>query len=388
MRQKENEVAVDHSTFETAAHVLLIDDDPAVLDSMGMLLEEAGFYVLRAKDGVEGLHFLSHNPVEAIVCDIIMPGMDGTEFLEKARERCNDVSIILITGEPTTETALEALRSQAFDYLPKPLDPERFIRTVTNGIEAARVKSENRILNDRLQQRAAALEVLVRERTLELARLSSELIEIQDAERRRMARELHDSVGQSLLSLRMEMQALKDDFAGNESLVIRLQGLLDRLTSTTDEIRRISHAMNPVELSELGLGPAIHALSESLNAVSDIDIVCFAEHTGRGVGAEQSLHVYRVAQECLSNAVRHSSARNISVMYRETEDTGHLSVSDDGSGMSEDSRNRGIGLLILRERAALASGRLEIISSPASGTRIELQFAKMADVPRRGAIHG
>lgn len=372
-----NANSATNSTRQSAARVLIIDDDPTVRSSMRALLEAEDYEVLTAQNADEGLAHLGQQPVHAIVSDIIMPGMTGTDFLAAARRLAPDVEVLLITGEPTTESALSALRGHAFDYLSKPIDPEKLLHVLAHAVEFGRAHVENRRLTERLQKRADELEGLVRERTAELSRLSAELIRVQDAERKRISRELHDSIGQALLSLRMELQRLHDQ-AGEEAPKIapRIDSLIEFLAGTTESCRQLSHAMNPLGLSELGLEVAIRELAEGMTATGKAEVSCVVDPLTTTLDDEQALHLYRIVQESLVNALRHASAANVFIILRETPEGLRLVVRDDGQGITQKTQADGMGLAIMRERAALCGGTVQLNSTPGSGTEIRVTIAR------------
>ncbi len=363
-----------------ASLVLIVDDEVGVLGSMTHLLSAEGYRVLSATEAGAGLALLKTYPIDAVISDIILPGVTGTDFLSEVKRIAPDIEVIMMTGEPDTESALTSLRHHAFDYLPKPMDPDRLLRVLENAVRLRRTREENRVLHARLENRARELEEIVRDRTAELARLSGVLLGIQDAERARLSGEVHDSIGQALLLLRMQLQYLKKDY---EQVSVELGGELDRilelLIETIESCRRVARAMSPPELQELGLFDAIVQLSRTLKPAG-IEIECDVNGTASLDGA-RALHAYRIVQECLTNGIKHSGGDRIRVLLRGANGTLVLSVQDNGRGIQprESGAGTGIGMAIMRQRAALAGGHLKVRSGFGIGTEVCLTLSIARD---------
>lgn len=128
--------------------ILVVDDDKAVRDSIRMILEYAKYDVQFAPDGPSALTRVSASRVDCVLLDIKMPGMDGLRVLESLRDGHPDLPVVMISGHGTIETAVEATRLGAFDFLQKPLDREKLLITVRNALEAGRLKLENRRMRE------------------------------------------------------------------------------------------------------------------------------------------------------------------------------------------------------------------------------------------------
>jgi DNA-binding NtrC family response regulator len=140
--------------------ILVIDDEKSVIDSIKMILEYEKYTVVSAENGIKGLNLLSSTPSDAILLDIKMPDMDGIEVLREIKRRNADIPVIMISGHGTFETAVEATKQGAFDYLPKPLDRDNLLITVRNAlhqrelvVEVKKVRDKEKILgsSDKIQ---------------------------------------------------------------------------------------------------------------------------------------------------------------------------------------------------------------------------------------------
>ncbi|WP_460837116.1 sensor histidine kinase [Noviherbaspirillum agri] len=214
----------------------------------------------------------------------------------------------------------------------------------------------------------------VRESRRRLEELSAFLQQVREDERTRIARELHDELGQALTALRIDLVWLNDKLPQREKKVDdKLAAMLALVEKTVDAVRRISEDLRPGMLDDLGLAAAIeHHVSK------------FAEQTG--IACELSMSrdhyeldermataLFRVLQESLTNVARHAQASKVTVQLQDLRDEMLLIVRDDGRGLPEPAagRKKTYGLLGMHERVKLLGGLLDISSSPGKGTRIE-----------------
>ena len=182
----------------------------------------------------------------------------------------------------------------------------------------------------------------------------------QEAERRRIALELHDEVGQALTAAMLRLDSAEVDEAR------------EGLRAALEEVREIARRLRPEALDDLGLTNALRALVATLGRGAHLDVTPQIDPGLPSLTAEQELVVYRVAQEALTNAVRHSNAATVRFRLEAGEQEVILSVEDDGEGFASDA-SEGSGLRGMRERALLVRGRLEIDSAPARGTSVRLR---------------
>jgi len=205
-------------------------------------------------------------------------------------------------------------------------------------------------------------------------RLASAVISAQDQERARIARELHDSSAQTLTALVLQLSAAARD-AQDPAMAARLEEIRSVAAAVLEEVRVLSHTVHPRVLDDLGLSAALEWLVRRTRAASglDIEVAASDESAPYPVPPSAASVLYRVAQEALTNAVRHSRAAKVRVSLDATPQRAVLEVMDDGVGFDLDEAERrrpGMGLFSMRERAALVDGTLEIVSSAGAGTRV------------------
>ena len=209
--------------------------------------------------------------------------------------------------------------------------------------------------------------------------LSHRLVEVQEAERRQIARELHDEIGQSLTATGMNLQAALR-FRGPAGLERRLEDSIQAVERVLEQVHDLSLNLRPSMLDDLGLEPALRWYTQRQSALTGLKAEFRAESLDGRLHPIVETECFRVAQEALTNVVRHSQARSVKVELTQRNGNLHLSVRDDGVGFdTEISRNLAVngaslGLLSMEERASLAGGGLEFNSAPGRGTEVHAWF--------------
>jgi PAS domain S-box-containing protein len=216
--------------------------------------------------------------------------------------------------------------------------------------------------------------------------LSDRVLAVQEEERRYISSELHDDVGQSLLALQLGMHRLGESRGkGAERL---LEECVEIVAGVQEKLRQLSVRLHPPQLAQLGLQEAVAALVSRQRATTGLDIRCRCEGPEPGLlGPELETAAYRICQEALSNATRHSGAQRVEVRTKLEADRFCLSVSDDGRGFDAGIRGEAasesgrMGLISMEERARLAGGSLELVTAPGAGTVVIAMFPR----PKREA---
>jgi two-component system sensor histidine kinase UhpB len=213
---------------------------------------------------------------------------------------------------------------------------------------------------------------------LETERLEStrRVLSAQENERLRVARELHDEVGQTLTGVLLGLARVSRH--APLDLAQPLEQLLETTRASIDDVRRIAQRLRPEPLEDLGLAVALLALSRQMREQSGLRIACRIPADLPPQSPERELIVYRVAQEALTNAIRHSGAASMSIALQLRSDRLTLSVRDDGRGMREGHREGG-GMRGMRERAGLVGATLQITSAPHAGTEVRLDVPPSAE---------
>ena len=210
-----------------------------------------------------------------------------------------------------------------------------------------------------------------------LCRSNACLINAQEEERRRIARELHDDFGQRVALLALDLEQLRRERSRSRKHVDeRLQSLLERTRHLATDIRRLSHELHPSILEYLGLVPAIRQFCSELSRRYGIQIDFSYPDLPQPIPMDVTLCVYRVVQEALWNVVKHSGTKTAQVDLRKTFGQLGLRVTDTGIGFDQEEINvtRGLGLLSMKERVRLVDGWISITRQAPRGTRVDAQI--------------
>jgi signal transduction histidine kinase len=304
----------------------------------------------------------------------------------------SDFPIIVLTGGGMSTAATEvAVRARAplgnVTLLERPLRAATLISAVRSAITARRRQyeirdhlHERKLAEDALRSARDHLEAIVEERTSALRRLSIELLRVQDDERRRIARELHDSLGQYLAAAKIQLGTMalakngKTRKLGKESLE-EVQNILDRAIAET---RTLSHLLHPPLLDAAGFASAASWYVEGFGNRSGIETsLTLPEDLGR-LSTPVETALFRIMQEALTNVHRHSGSKRVDVTLTRTESLVALIIRDFGKGINTDTLEQfkqsgtkvGVGLAGIRERLKELGGTFEIESSPGAGTTL------------------
>lgn len=224
-----------------------------------------------------------------------------------------------------------------------------------------------------------------------LRALSSRLQMAREAEAARISRELHDEIGQLLTSLKLDLARLKADGSGNApgapALAREVESMNGRIASAIDFVRRISSELRPSVLDKLGLASALEWQAREIETRTGLTVHVDAEELEPGPPEPVAVTLFRIAQEALTNVVRHAGAGAVEVMLARRGDAILLEISDDGAGIPDDAVDSrdSLGIVGMRERAMLIGARLTITSHSAAGTTVSVSVpAETTEVPHAG----
>ena len=197
------------------------------------------------------------------------------------------------------------------------------------------------------------------------------LLEGQEIERTRLARELHDETGQALASILLGLKPIERQIGEEPVALIR-----ELVGSALDDVRRLTTELRPPALDDYGLQPALERLTELVASRSGLDVQLNVRSTA-ALPPEFETALYRIIQEALTNIVKHAAASSVSVLVLDVEDGVRTVIEDDGAGFdASDVREGALGLLGMRERVSLLGGRFEVESARGTGTTL------IVDLPR------
>lgn len=352
------------------------------------MFRTAGFVVHEARTGLEGVALARQHAPDLTLLDVQLPDIHGHELCRqfKADAQLRSLFVVLLSSSETSSGRQAAgLEAGADGYIARPIENRELLARVQSLLriqqaEAALRRAHNE-LERRVQERTAELE----QANLKLRALSLRLVEVQESERRFLARELHDELGQLLTALKMVLDqsiplAPPTLGAGLGQAVELTQELVARL-------RHLSLTLRPPLLDDLGLQVAM-----------EWQIRRFSEQTGLAIEFRHAVPsrlppqvetaFFRIAQEALTNVVRHANARTATVRLWADPERAGLQIEDDGCGFDpEVTRARAsTGLSGMQERVDLLHGDFHLESHPEQGTRltVELPLAESSAQSLRG----
>ena len=200
---------------------------------------------------------------------------------------------------------------------------------------------------------------------------TSRAVAAQEAERRRVATELHDEVGQTMTGVLMQLERLHDGVADHRRGELR--DAQEAVRATVAEVTRIAQELRPSLLDHLGLVSALTELSRAFTHRTGITVDCRLHLHPPALDSDVELAVYRIVQESLTNVARHADARRVELTLRHTPERVHVEVVDDGRGLPSQAP-AGAGLRGMRERAVLIGGHLTIATAPSGGVQVGLEL--------------
>ena len=365
------------SPVSNGGEVLIVEDTPASLQLLADLLTQAGFVARRAQDGRMALMSAQAQPPDLVLLDVRMPGMDGYEVCRrlKADPRTQDVPVIFLSALRETEDKVHAFGLGAVDYVSKPYQPDEVLARVRTHVELRRLRAD---LEARVAERTAQYREAQRrleESEARLRELAAFRENVREEERSRIARELHDELGQSLTALRIDLSWLKNRCAlGDDTAAERLGASFALVDRTMEAVRRIAEDLRPRMLDDLGLAAAVEHHVEQFARRTGIACDLAMNREEFDVGGAAAIALYRIIQEALTNVARHAEAGRVTIRIEQTDAGIGLAVEDDGCGMPAGSGDGTFGLLGMRERVQMLGGGVELRSAPGGGTIVEVRL--------------
>lgn len=208
----------------------------------------------------------------------------------------------------------------------------------------------------------------------DLRLLASQLLRLQEEERRRISRDLHDDINQRLALLSIDIEMLERQLPNAAVGTVRtVHSIQDRIAELSESVRRLAYQFHPSILDDLGLAIALRRLVDDFQTRTGIDTRFIGKDIPKHLAQDVVTCLYRVAQEGLANVARHAKAKNVDVELMRVRDGLQLMIGDDGVGFDVDrydGRRGSLGLLSMKERVSLVSGTLDIQSRPGEGTRV------------------
>jgi len=297
-------------------------------------------------------------PWDVVVSDYNLPGFSGLLALELLKASTRDIPFVLVSGEIGDETAVEAMRNGASDYLQKN-NLARLVPALLHAVDAAETK--------RARVKADRDLVASKQRLHELAQHLQTSVE---HERAAIAREIHDDVGGSLTALKFDLAWIARH-SSSPQIVSRVQSAIETVTHAVESSQRIMHNLRPAIL-EQGLAAALHWIALRFERRSGVECQIRLPKQPLELPPGVPLVAYRTAQEALTNISKHAQATRVQIDLSLAGGVLSLEISDNGCGLSQEdlAKARSFGIRGLHERANTVGGWIDLSSGPRGTTLI------------------
>jgi signal transduction histidine kinase len=338
------------------SRILIVDDDEGLLVLMAETLRAEGHEVITADSGRSALQHFGKKQPDLMLLDLKMRHLDAPALLEQLPSSAASVPFIIVTGQGDEKMAVEFMKRGALDYVMK----NTALLDLLPGVV-------QRSLAATAQKKALG------EARAKSERLEAEIIQMSEREKRRIGSDLHDGLGQQLTAIELMCAGLRSDLAVRapdlEKSLDRIGGMLREAVSQT---RLLARGLVPLGQNPDALQIALAELVERTNGLGRLHCRFECPNQVLVPNPEVSGHLYRIAQEALNNALKHSKARRVTIRLAEKQGRLHLGISDDGVGFSlEDRREKGLGLGVMEHRAYLIGAELSVKSRRGGGVAIE-----------------
>lgn len=332
-------------------NVLIIEDSVADAFLIGEYLaesEDTNFHSYHYDNMNEALDFLTNNSIDIVLVDLHLPDSSGPIGLQRIFNKFNNTPFIVLTGLSDKNVAITLLQKGAKDYLVKgEFDNNLLERSILYTLE--RQRAEIQFVQD--------------------------ILAAQDAEKERIARDVHDTLGQNLNSALMQIQSLSQALRNTtdenkETIKLAIRSLNNAIA----ESRGIARSLMPQTVQRFGLESGIESILMSLGENSSTQFILDSEIQSQRFPENIELTFFRIAQESISNILKYAKATTATIGLRFKNDYLTMQIKDDGIGFDKnDPENlKGVGLTSMRTRANSIAGRFEIKSEEGLGTIISI----------------
>ena len=320
---------------------------------MAEALRAEGYDVTTASSGASALALLTGRPPDLLLLDLTLADLGGPALLNRLKRDAASVPFVVVTGQGDEKIAVEVMKQGALDYVMKDTALLELLPSVVRR----------------------ALTALERDRALAIAgaerqRLEKQILEISENEQHRIGEDLHDGLGQQLTAIEMLCTSLKADAAaGRRNVVKDLDQISRLLREAITQVRLLARGLVPVKGEPDALQTSLMELAERTRSLGRCD--CRLECPSAVLLEDMVAagHLYRIAQEAVNNAVKHSQARTVVVSLVRKRGAVELKISDDGRGLPP-GKSSGMGLHVMKHRASVIGAGLTVESKPDKGVTI------------------
>ncbi|MBE9030634.1 response regulator [filamentous cyanobacterium LEGE 11480] len=357
-------------------NILIVDDTPDNLRLLSAMLTDQAYDVRSVKSGSAALMVVKAEPPDLILLDINMAGMNGYEVCQHLKTDPNSAAIPIIFISALNEVfdKIKAFSVGGVDYISKPFQLEEVLVRVENQLSLHRLRQQLQDRNQQLQQTDAELR-----RLLQQAQGLNQRIEqlAAIAERNRIARDIHDSLGHALVALNMQMEMALDvwEESPTEAHTL-LQEAKDLGSDALRSVRESVAAVRTDPLKGQALDTILTELTDSFQRTASTSVQCQLDIPA-SLSPAIGTAIYRVVQEGLTNIQKHAAATAVNLCVECTPDGLRMTLQDNGKGFTLDANRSGFGLQGMEERVVALGGHLQIVSQPQTGCQITALFSEV-----------
>lgn len=333
--------------------ILVVDDDEGLLILMAEALRAEGYEVATADSGAAALAQLGKSVPDLMLLDLKLKDVGGPELLQRLRKEAHAVPFIVVTGQGDERVAVDVMKQGALDYVMKDSALlELLPAVVRRGVTAL--------------ERDRALAEAEREQR----RLEKEILEVSEREQRRIGEDLHDGLGQQLTAIEMLCTSLKADVAAKQpKLKQQVSHIGEMLREAISHTRSMARGLVPVKDAPEALWESLVELAERTTAVGRVKCRVDCPEPVLVDDSAVAGHLYRIAQEAVNNAMKHSRAREVVIRLERRKGALEVSVADNGRGMTK-ATGAGMGLQVMKHRATVIGAELRVETKPGKGVTI------------------
>jgi len=349
----------------TGAHplvtILLVDDDPGLTRLIQHALKREGYAARSAGTAQEAAEWLAKNQADLLLLDLKLPDGEGSEVISAVAETGRVVPFVVITGQGDERVAVDMMKRGALDYLVK---DAHFLELLPAVVHRALAQIEKETLLAAAEAELRSSNEVLRREIARRRELERDILNISEREQQRIGQDLHDDLGQRLAGTWLMSDVLKKRLKERDlpeaEQAAHISSLLKEALVMT---RALARGLHPVAIADGSLTAALQDLAVRTRQMFGVGCAC---HVPCGIKIDNTTatHLYRISQEAVTNAVKHGRAKSITIELSNTPQHIVLTVRNDGRLLPSATSGEGMGLRIMKYRADMIGGVLELQNRP------------------------